>query len=78
MRFKKSKIYVSVLPVLAIGGSIGFLGTVLGIGGGFMLVPALIYLLRVPTAVVIGHLALPDSGHHGGGYHPACHDQPFG
>nr|WP_321462367.1 sulfite exporter TauE/SafE family protein [uncultured Cohaesibacter sp.] len=54
MRFKKSKIYVSVLPVLAIGGSIGFLGTVLGIGGGFMLVPALIYLLRVPTAVVIG------------------------
>ncbi|WP_316859007.1 sulfite exporter TauE/SafE family protein [uncultured Cohaesibacter sp.] len=54
MRFKKSKIYVSVLPVVAIGGSIGFLGTVLGIGGGFMLVPALIYLLRVPTAVVIG------------------------
>nr|WP_319515695.1 sulfite exporter TauE/SafE family protein [uncultured Cohaesibacter sp.] len=54
MRFKKSKIYVSILPVIAIGGSIGFLGTVLGIGGGFMLVPALIYLLRVPTAVVIG------------------------
>ena len=54
MRFKKSKIYVSVLPVIAIGASIGFLGTVLGIGGGFMLVPALIYLLRVPTAVVIG------------------------
>ncbi|SNY91912.1 hypothetical protein SAMN04515647_2155 [Cohaesibacter sp. ES.047] len=54
MRFKKSKIYVSILPVLFIGGSIGFLGTVLGIGGGFMLVPALIYILRVPTAVVIG------------------------
>ncbi|WP_320143454.1 sulfite exporter TauE/SafE family protein [uncultured Cohaesibacter sp.] len=54
MRFKKSKIYVSILPVIAIGGIIGFLGTVLGIGGGFMLVPALIYLLRVPTAVVIG------------------------
>ena len=54
MRFKKSKIYVSVLPVILIGSSIGFLGTVLGIGGGFMLVPALIYLLRVPTAVVIG------------------------
>jgi len=54
MRFKKSKLYISVLPVLAIGGTIGFLGTVLGIGGGFMLVPALIYLLHVPTAVVIG------------------------
>ena len=54
MRFKKSKLYVSVLPVVFIGGTIGFLGTVLGIGGGFMLVPALIYLLRVPTAVVIG------------------------
>ncbi len=54
MRFKKSKLYISVLPVMAIGGTIGFLGTVLGIGGGFMLVPALIYLLHVPTAVVIG------------------------
>jgi uncharacterized membrane protein YfcA len=54
MRFKKSKLYVSVLPVLFIGGTIGFLGSLLGIGGGFMLVPALIYLLRVPTAVVIG------------------------
>lgn len=54
MRFKKSKLYISVLPVIAIGGTIGFLGTVLGIGGGFMLVPALIYLLHVPTAVVIG------------------------
>lgn len=54
MRFKKSKIYVSILPVIFIGGTIGFLGTVLGIGGGFMLVPALIYLLKVPTAVVIG------------------------
>ncbi|HAT87732.1 sulfite exporter TauE/SafE family protein [Cohaesibacter gelatinilyticus] len=54
MRFKKSKLYVSVLPVLFLGGTIGFLGSLLGIGGGFMLVPALIYLLRVPTAVVIG------------------------
>lgn len=54
MRFKRSKLYVSVLPVVALGSSIGFLGTVLGIGGGFIMVPALIYLLRVPTAVVIG------------------------
>lgn len=54
MRFKRSKLYVSVLPVIALGSIIGFLGTVLGIGGGFIMVPALIYLLRVPTAVVIG------------------------
>lgn len=54
VRFKRSNLYVSVLPVLAIGGSIGFLGALLGIGGGFILVPALIYILRVPGNVVIG------------------------
>ncbi len=54
MRFRRSKLYVSVIPIFVIGGSIGFLGSVLGIGGGFMMVPALIYLLRVPTSVVIG------------------------
>ena len=54
MRFKRSRIYISVIPVWAIGATIGFVGAVLGIGGGFMLVPMLIYLLRVPTATVIG------------------------
>ena len=54
MRFKRSKIYISALPVLFLGGFIGFLGALLGIGGGFIMVPALIYLLRVPTSVVIG------------------------
>lgn len=54
MRFRQSKLYVSVIPILFLGSSIGFLGTVLGIGGGFMMVPALIYLLRVPTGIVIG------------------------
>ncbi|MCP4380615.1 MAG: sulfite exporter TauE/SafE family protein [Hyphomicrobiales bacterium] len=54
MRFKRSKLYVSVIPVIALGLGIGFLGALLGIGGGFILVPALIYLLRVPTNVVIG------------------------
>lgn len=54
VRFKRSNLYVSVLPVLAIGAAIGFLGSLLGIGGGFILVPALIYLLRVPGNVVIG------------------------
>jgi len=54
IRFKKSKLYISVLPVLAIGLVIGFLGSLLGIGGGFVLVPALVYILRVPGNVVIG------------------------
>ena len=54
MRFKKSRLYVSVIPIIVLGVFIGFLGTLLGIGGGFILVPALIYLLRVPTNVVIG------------------------
>jgi uncharacterized protein len=54
IRFKRSKLYVSVLPVLMIGCTIGFLGSMLGIGGGFILVPALVYILRVPGSVVIG------------------------
>ena len=54
MRFKRSKIYLSIIPVIAIGLIIGFLGAVMGIGGGFILVPLLIYLLRVPTSTVIG------------------------
>jgi len=54
MRFKRSKIYLSVIPVVVIGIIIGFLGAVMGIGGGFILVPIMIYLLRVPTTTVIG------------------------
>jgi uncharacterized membrane protein YfcA len=54
MRFKRSKIYVSAIPVWSIGFLIGFIGAIMGIGGGFLLVPMLIYLLRVPTVTVIG------------------------
>jgi uncharacterized membrane protein YfcA len=54
IRFKRSRIYVSAIPVCAIGFTIGFVGAVMGIGGGFLLVPMLIYFLRVPTATVIG------------------------
>jgi uncharacterized membrane protein YfcA len=54
MRFKRSKIYLSVIPVIAVGVVIGFIGAVMGIGGGFILVPIMIYLLRVPTSTVIG------------------------
>lgn len=54
MRFKTSRLYISIIPVLGIGLIIGFVGAIMGIGGGFMLVPMLIYILRVPTSVVIG------------------------
>jgi uncharacterized membrane protein YfcA len=54
VRFKRSKIYVSAIPVWGIGFLIGFVGAIMGIGGGFLLVPMLIYFLRVPTATVIG------------------------
>jgi uncharacterized membrane protein YfcA len=54
MRFKRSKIYLSVIPIVVVGILIGFLGAVMGIGGGFILVPIMIYLLRVPTSTVIG------------------------
>jgi len=54
MRFRASKLFVSVIPVLGIGAAIGFLASVMGVGGGFIMVPALIYLLKVPTNVVVG------------------------
>jgi len=54
MRFKKSRLYVSVIPIVGLGFGIGVLGALLGIGGGFLIVPALIYVLRVPTNVVVG------------------------
>lgn len=53
-RFRQSRIYVSAIPVTVIGFGVGLLGALMGIGGGFLLVPALIYLLRVPTAVAVG------------------------
>ncbi|WP_332060999.1 sulfite exporter TauE/SafE family protein [Bartonella sp. CB74] len=54
MRFRTSMIYVSIIPVLGIGLIVGLLSSIMGIGGGFFTVPALVYLLRVPTSVVIG------------------------
>ena len=54
MRFRASKLFVSVIPVLGLGAAIGFLASIMGVGGGFIMVPALIYLLKVPTNVVVG------------------------
>nr|WP_210282964.1 sulfite exporter TauE/SafE family protein [Rhizobium sp. BK049] len=54
VRFKKSKIFLSVIPIIALGFAIGILTSIMGVGGGFIMVPAMIYLLRIPTNVVVG------------------------
>lgn len=54
MRFRTSKLFVSVIPVLGLGAAIGLLAAIMGVGGGIIMVPALIYLLKVPTNVVVG------------------------
>jgi uncharacterized membrane protein YfcA len=58
LRFKRSRIFVSIIPVVIIGFIMGFIGSVMGVGGGFILVPMLVYMLRVPTATVIGTSAV--------------------
>jgi uncharacterized membrane protein YfcA len=54
MRFRKSKLYISALLPLLIGFLVGILSAIMGVGGGFMLVPAMIYLLGMPTIMVVG------------------------
>jgi hypothetical protein len=54
MRFPRSRLYISAIPPLAIGWVVGLLTSLLGVGGGFIMVPAMIYLLRMPTNIVIG------------------------
>ena len=54
MRFRRSKIYVSALLPLGIGVLVGILAAIMGVGGGFIIVPAMIYLLGMPTAMVVG------------------------
>ena len=54
LRFRVSKLYISALPPLGLGFLSGFLSGVMGIGGGFIMVPAMIYILRMPASAVIG------------------------
>lgn len=54
MRFPQSRLYISAIPPLVIGALAGLLASFLGVGGGFIMVPAMIYLLRMPTNIVIG------------------------
>jgi uncharacterized membrane protein YfcA len=54
MKFRASGLYISIIPPIAVGAFVGFLGAVMGVGGGFIMVPAMIYLLGMPTKVVVG------------------------
>ncbi len=54
MRFRRSKLYISVIPPILVGVAVGLLAAIMGVGGGFIMVPAMIYMLRMPTNVVVG------------------------
>ena len=54
MRFRRSKLYISAILPLALGAFVGILAAIMGVGGGFIMVPAMIYLLGMPTSVVVG------------------------
>ncbi len=54
MKFRASGLYISVIPPVLVGAAVGFLSAIMGVGGGFVMVPAMIYLLGVPTRVVVG------------------------
>lgn len=54
VKFRVSGLYISVIPPLLVGALVGLLGAVMGVGGGFIMVPAMIYLLQMPTKVVVG------------------------
>ncbi len=53
-RFPRSGLYISIIPPLGVGFFVGVLAAVLGVGGGFILAPAMVYLLGVPTRVMVG------------------------
>jgi len=54
MRFRTSRLYISALLPVGIGFAVGILAALMGVGGGFFLVPAMIYLLGMPVSIVIG------------------------
>ncbi|WP_108259166.1 sulfite exporter TauE/SafE family protein [Mangrovicoccus ximenensis] len=54
MKFRTSGLYISAIPVVLVGAFVGVLSAVMGVGGGFIMVPAMIYLLHMPTKVVVG------------------------
>ncbi len=54
LKFRVSGLYISFIPPVAVGAMVGVLAAIMGVGGGFIMVPAMIYILGMPTKVVIG------------------------
>ena len=54
MRFPRSGLYISVIPLIALGGFVGILSAIMGVGGGFILIPVMLYVLRMRASVVVG------------------------
>jgi uncharacterized protein len=54
VKFRTSGLYISVIPPLGVGIIVGVMAAVMGVGGGFLMVPAMIYILGMPTKVVVG------------------------
>ncbi len=54
VRFRASGLYISIIPPLLVGFGVGLLSSIMGVGGGFVVVPAMIYVLGMPTKVVVG------------------------
>jgi uncharacterized protein len=54
VKFPRSRLYISVIPPLTIGVGVGILSAIMGVGGGFILIPALVYLIHMPPTLVVG------------------------
>ncbi len=54
VRFPRSRLYISIIPPVILGVFVGILSAIMGVGGGFILVPAMVYILRMPAGVVVG------------------------
>ena len=54
MRFHRSKLYISTIPPILIGFIVGILSAMMGVGGGFIMIPAMVYILGMSTNVVVG------------------------
>lgn len=54
IRFHRSKLYISAIPPIIIGFFVGFLSAMMGVGGGFIMIPAMVYILGMSTNVVVG------------------------
>jgi uncharacterized protein len=54
IKFPRSKLYISIIPPILIGVGVGILSAIMGVGGGFILIPALVYIIHMPPSLVVG------------------------